>query len=748
MNILYLCADRGIPIRGHKGASIHVRALADAWQRAGHRVTLLTPRPGPEDGPATLANVMEVPLAPGSGEVQLREYADTLFEFASGLMAQQSFDFIYERYSLWSDVGARLAQAAGKPLVLEVNAPLRQEAAVHRTLTDDAAAQRIEAVQFSGAAFISAVSEEVRAYVIQHGGAEAKVRVLPNGIDPQHFHPAVRFRTLRRPLGLKGKIVVGFVGRPRPWHDLETLLAAVAQLHAEDPRYHLLLVGEVAEALRPALAARDFITLAGPVPHNEVPRYIAAMDVAVSPHPPLANFYFSPLKLFEYMACGVPAVAAAIGQPAQLIRHGENGYLYPPGDAPALADCIRAVIAEPEAARDVAWRGATEVHARHTWERNARAIIEWIDPPPPPPEVPLQWTREVPVPIFDAKLRHRLYRATRVDLAARTLAHYLPEVRTRDLETIRVLKYKPGRRCVLAYHFARRRSPPAPQPHIVIGKVYRDERGLRLAELQSRLWRNGFGPQAPDEIHVPQPLAYIPEMHLFVQAHAAGHTLQDLVPHVKAGALVRRAAEALAKLHRSAAPCEGLIGAYTLDDELAALHRFREEMTAHRPAFALEAESFRAALEAWGRQLPALDAPTLIHRDFYYSQLLFDGPRVTLIDFDLLALGDPAIDVANFSAHLFLLGLDRLSDGDALAAEAEAFVQAYAERRRMDNAFRQRLAFYEAATYFRLLSVVGTRPGLERCFEPLHRRLAQCLATPSAVTTSGCPSLPLGGDRR
>ncbi|MDI9379779.1 MAG: glycosyl transferase family 1, partial [Verrucomicrobiota bacterium] len=68
MRILYLCADRGIPVRGNKGASVHVRAMANAFAHAGHAVTILTPRPGPADGPAVSAEIVEAPVpAPAAG---------------------------------------------------------------------------------------------------------------------------------------------------------------------------------------------------------------------------------------------------------------------------------------------------------------------------------------------------------------------------------------------------------------------------------------------------------------------------------------------------------------------------------------------------------------------------------------------------------------------------------------------------------------------------------------------------------
>ena len=123
---------------------------------------------------------------------------------------------------------------------------------------------------------------------------------------------------------------------------------------------------------------------------------------------------------------------------------------------------------------------------------------------------------------------------------------------------------------------------------------------------------------------------------------------------------------------------------------------------------------------------PASDL-TPVHRDFYYSQVLIDGPRLTLIDFDLLALGDPAIDVANFTAHLLFLGLDKLDDLHALAADAQSFVDAYAHRMRVDDAFDRRRVFYQAATFFRLLNVATSRPGLAKHFETLLQVTEQCL---------------------
>lgn len=779
MNILYLCADRGIPVRGHKGAAVHVRAMADAFSQAGHAVTILTPRPGPADGPAPQAEIVEVPMPPeAAGDeagraAQTWAYAGILADGASAMIAGEGsepsprFDFIYERYSLWSDAGAQLVAATGLPLVLEVNAPLIEEASRYRGLGDAALAAEIQRRQLAAATGVAVVSDALRAYVVAHGARPERVHVLPNGVDPQHFHPAVRGGSVRGAYGLDGRVVLGFVGRPRPWHDLETLLVAAALLRRDDPRIHLLLVGEMPDDLPARLACHglsEATTLTGPVPHDDVPRHIAAMDVAVSTHLPAdpTEFYFSPLKLFEYLACGVPVVAADIGQPSQILRAGETGYLYPPGDPAALAGCIRTLLSDPAHARAIAWQGAIAVLAEYTWERNARRVCalvgsgewgvgngewevgggEWevgsMSPlapslgPVPSGGCALSDRALRPasqLPILDPKLRQRLYRATRADLAGPFLEELLQQsaVASRRqplvVERIDVLKHKPGRRCVLGYDLA---QPGAgAEPLRVVGKVFRDERGQRLHGLQTGLWAGGFGPAAADGIHVPRSLGYVPEMRMHVQQRSPGRTLNDLAQHGSIAPFVPRCAATLAKLHGTAA--DPALATYQLADELASLERFNAELVTRLPEQASRIRGLHARLAGWAAALPPAPQLTPVHRDFYYSQVLIDGPRLTLIDFDLLALGDPAIDVANFAAHLLFLGLDKLGDLNALAREAQSFVDAYRCRAPVDASFDQRRTFYQAATLFRLMNVVTARPGLAQHFETLAQVTEQCL---------------------
>ena len=745
MNILYICADRGIPIRGHKGAAVHVRAMTNAFARAGHTVTIVTPRPEPVDGQVPSAEIIHIPLpsrdkdAPDevtARDRQSQAYNEALFTAVLNLMKQRQFDMIYERYSLWSNVGAQLTKKTRLPLILEVNAPLLEEASRYRSLTDYKLAAQIEAAQFKAAFAISVVSQPLWDYVVTRGANARNVHVLSNGVDPKRFHPAVRGGKVRDQYGLHSRIVIGFSGRARPWHDLDTLLRAVAQLREEDSRYHLLLVGQMPDDLTAQLAQLGLsqaTTITGPVPHHQVPLHLAAMNVAVSSHLPLPDSYFSPLKLFEYLACGVPTVAADLGQPAHIIQHGETGLLYRPGDASSLAKQIREYVTHPAQARQIAWQGAVSVLQTYTWDNNATTVVDWVQPLQPDQTFETLETSNDPeeLPILDRKLRQRLYRATRPDLAGPLLARSLPafregEARFKRISDIEILKYKPGRRCVLRYGVDGRSRQTGQSTHYqLIGKVFRDERGLRLHKLQKMLWHNGFGPNAADGIYVPNSLAYVPKMRMQVQAWAPGETLNELAPDTDLAPLMPLVAKGLAKLHNLPVPIpvngDGPVEmrSYLLSDELENLDRFAAKLAVERPYAMQTVFSLRDTLLDWAERLPPLAAPASIHRDFYYSQVLYNLGQLTLIDFDLFALGDPAIDVANFIAHLHFLGMDRLAGFNALEEEAALFLESYGRFRPIDDAFLERMAFYKAATYFRLLNVVAPRPGLVHLFEPL-----------------------------
>ena len=125
---------------------------------------------------------------------------------------------------------------------------------------------------------------------------------------------------------------------------------------------------------------REQAVFTGALPHEEIPAVIRQFDVALAPYPALDHaFYFSPLKLFEYMACGVAVVAANSGQIAQVIRDGETGLLHAPGDLDALAAACDRLLSNPKLRFAIGQSAASHIWSNYTWTHNARRVTELAD---------------------------------------------------------------------------------------------------------------------------------------------------------------------------------------------------------------------------------------------------------------------------------------------------------------------------------------------------------------------------------
>jgi glycosyltransferase involved in cell wall biosynthesis len=377
MRIAYICADPGIPVFGQKGCSIHVQEVIRAFRQLGAQVELFAVRWG-DDPPIDLADVPVHRLPPiPKGDAGLREQAAIALnpELRTELERNAPFDLIYERYSLWSYSAMEFAQTQGIPGILEVNAPLIAEQAEHRGLVHRQQAEQVADRVFHAATGIVAVSEEVKEYLSCWGVGD-KVQVIPNGVNHHRFAACLQPAIPK----ISGTFTVGFVGSLKPWHGLSHLVSAFAQLHQRIPQARLLIVGDgpQRDALQADLAQRDLCSvthLTGAVSPSDIPALLASMDVAVAPYPANLAFYFSPLKVVEYMAAGVPVVVSNMGQLSDLVNQSETGWLCPPGDEVALAEALEHLWHSPERRQRLGQAGRQSILAHHTWEKVAEQIL-------------------------------------------------------------------------------------------------------------------------------------------------------------------------------------------------------------------------------------------------------------------------------------------------------------------------------------------------------------------------------------
>lgn len=385
MRVAYLNADCGIPVFGDKGASVHIQEMVRAMQGCGADVQVIATRLGKEpthDSDFKFIHACRTDTFKISAERREAKEeanmadADAAREALLRLYREWPFDMIYERYSLWSQAGVEAARALNVPLIVEVNAPLLIEQQEYRKLALGGVAATIERQVFSQAHAVVTVSSGLRDYVIAHGAHAEHVVALGNAVDPARFNTNI----LPRDLGIpQGAFTIGFTGSLKRWHGVDVMMEAFRMAHAKAANLHLLVVGDGPERgwidgyVRGA-RLEHAVTMTGWMNHQDLPSALATMDVAIAPYPEASDFYFSPLKLFEYLATGRAIVASRIGQITELVRHDDNGVLVQPGDPEELSAALLALRGDPARAGRLAAAAARE-GAKHTWRRNAESVL-------------------------------------------------------------------------------------------------------------------------------------------------------------------------------------------------------------------------------------------------------------------------------------------------------------------------------------------------------------------------------------
>ena len=362
MHIAYVCLDPGIPVFGTKGASVHIQEVVREYRRRGHDVTVYATRRG-SDVPDDLAELRIVDVPITTRDEEERERAQQAASASvSDMVRAGGYDLVYERYSLFSTVIAK----CGVPGILEVNAPLIDEQRTHRVLVDEQAADAALQEQVQAALATICVSDPVRDWVIARTEG-TRVFTVPNGVNVHRITPQPES---------PGAPVVTFVGTLKPWHGVDVLLRARAQAHKD---WQLRIIGDGPMRVELDDLARSLgidVDFRGAVAPDAIPQHMAGTAIGVAPYPAMdtdSDQYFSPLKVYEYMAAGLPVVASRVGQLPEIM--GESAYLVPPSDPEALAEALDALVANPAERARVGSDNRRQAEREHSWTGTVDHIL-------------------------------------------------------------------------------------------------------------------------------------------------------------------------------------------------------------------------------------------------------------------------------------------------------------------------------------------------------------------------------------
>lgn len=296
-------------------------------------------------------------------------------------------DVFHERYTVMSLGGVWAARRLSIPLILEVHADvINQEMPLHKRPLQGLQHSLAELTTrecFRQASKIIVVSRAVGDSLQMNWQVPArKIEVVPNAVDVESFDLAGDCSEVRAELGLTREPIVMFIGSFQHWHGMDRLIAAFAKVTAQIPEARLVLVGEGVtvthaelEAQADQLGLRHNLVLTGGVAYAKIPALLQAADVAVVPYPDLsAPLWFSPLKLYEYMAAARAIVASNVGQVAEVLTDGDSALLVKPGDLEALSAAIIRLLTDKSLRLRLGQSARREALAKHSWRSRAEKL--------------------------------------------------------------------------------------------------------------------------------------------------------------------------------------------------------------------------------------------------------------------------------------------------------------------------------------------------------------------------------------
>jgi glycosyltransferase involved in cell wall biosynthesis len=223
------------------------------------------------------------------------------------------------------------------------------------------------------------------------GVPREKVLVLPDGVDLARFACLPTQEECRRQLGLPvDRSIIGYIGRfhtldmEKGIPELVEAMASIPSLNGKEPL--LLCIGGPMQAVplyrevaRRHNVPEQRLRFVDRVPNAQVPVWIRACDIGLAAYPDNEHYayFMSPLKLFEYMAAGVPILATELPSLREVLRHGENAWLVTPGSAKALAEGICRILCDGSLAQRIGDQARHDAQ-NYTWQQRASTILAHV----------------------------------------------------------------------------------------------------------------------------------------------------------------------------------------------------------------------------------------------------------------------------------------------------------------------------------------------------------------------------------
>jgi starch synthase len=376
MKILYVAS--GIPVPGNLGGSTHAIEVARGLHELGHDVHVVAVS---NEHHTDLRQLVHPAVHHIHGvTIHHIDIPKPLSLLATptivSLARRLQPDIIMERYYNFAGAGMLAARLLKCPTLLEVNALIVDPPSIRKRQIDDRLGGPMRRWATQQCRWADAIVTPLHT-TIPAEIDRTRIHETPWGADVERFTP----RTT--PHAADHVPTVIFIGSFRAWHGVAHGVQAARLVLERGIKARFVFVGHGHEyaQVRALAANHPDIVFTGAKPYAEMPRILADADIGIAPfdtsaHPALraAGFFWSPLKVHEYMAMALPVITSDITPLNQIVRHDHEGLLVAEGDVNALADAMAALIQDPAHAQRLGMAGRARVVSHFSWQQHCAEL--------------------------------------------------------------------------------------------------------------------------------------------------------------------------------------------------------------------------------------------------------------------------------------------------------------------------------------------------------------------------------------
>jgi PEP-CTERM/exosortase A-associated glycosyltransferase len=386
--------DHSIPL--HSGYTFRTRAILEQQRKLGWETAHVTSVKHVADSPEeeTVDGLHFYRTRPSANMLDripvLNQYGvvSTLARRLDQVIEKEKPDILHAHSPSLNGLAAlRSGRRYGIPVVYECRAFWEDAAVDHGTSKEWGIRYRLtralETRVFRRADAVTTICEGLKQEMIGRGIPAEKITIIPNAVDIDNFkYDQPRNTDLEERLGLRGKLVLGFIGSFYAYEGLTLLIRALPDILRQKQDIRLLLVGGGPQDTKlkemvGQLQLQEAVLFTGRVPHGEVSNYYNLVDIFAYPRLNMRlTDLVTPLKPLEAMAQGKLVVASDVGGHKELITDGENGRLFRAGNSQSLTETIVNLINEKDRWEQMKITGRKYVEQERNWPLSVSRYVE------------------------------------------------------------------------------------------------------------------------------------------------------------------------------------------------------------------------------------------------------------------------------------------------------------------------------------------------------------------------------------